>query len=151
MRNKTNRKNTRQRKQSHAQDNIYVVRQFAYVYGVAEISLLSGKIQSAATVFTLTFKTTKKEKKKNPNHQKWFLHPAHRFLHLPLHGLSLSKSPIKKPHNIIRVGLGRQPDQTQLGSTKAQQTMPRSMGFMVKGEKCRGTYYYFYGFFLLCF
>ena len=30
-------------KQSHAQDNIYVVRQFAYVHGVAEISLLSGK------------------------------------------------------------------------------------------------------------
>ena len=29
MRNKTNRENTRQRKQSHAQDNIYVVRQFA--------------------------------------------------------------------------------------------------------------------------
>ena len=26
-------------KQSHAQDNIYVVRQFAYVHGVAEISL----------------------------------------------------------------------------------------------------------------
>ena len=35
MRNKTNRENTRQRKQSHAQDNIYVVRQFAYVHGVA--------------------------------------------------------------------------------------------------------------------
>ena len=150
MRNK-NRENTCQRKKSHAQDSVYVVRQFAYIHGFAGISLLSGKIQSAATVFTLTFKTTNKKKKKNPNHQKWFLHPAHRFLHLPLHGLSLSKSPIKKPHNIIRVGLGRQPDQTQLGSTKAQQTMPRSMGFMVKGEKCRGTYYYFYGFFLLCF
>ena len=27
MRNKTNRENTRQRKQSHTQDNIYVVRQ----------------------------------------------------------------------------------------------------------------------------
>ena len=27
MRNKTNKENTRQRKQSHAQDNIYVVRQ----------------------------------------------------------------------------------------------------------------------------
>ena len=39
------RENTRQRKQSHAQDNIYVVRQFAYVHGVAEILLLSGKIQ----------------------------------------------------------------------------------------------------------
>ena len=39
VRNKTNRENTRQRKQSHAQDNIYVVRQFAYVHGVAGISL----------------------------------------------------------------------------------------------------------------
>ena len=39
VRNKTNRENTRQRKQSHAQDNIYVVWQFAYVRGVARISL----------------------------------------------------------------------------------------------------------------
>ena len=38
-----NRENTRQRKQSHTQDNIYVVRQFAYIHGVAGISLLSGK------------------------------------------------------------------------------------------------------------
>ena len=38
-----NRENTRQKKQSHAQNNIYVVRQFAYVHGVAEISLLLGK------------------------------------------------------------------------------------------------------------
>ena len=45
VRNKTNRENTRQKKQSHAQDNIYVVRQFAYVHGVAGISLLLGKIQ----------------------------------------------------------------------------------------------------------
>ena len=39
VRNKTNRENTRQRKQSQAQDNIYVVRQFAYVHEVAGISL----------------------------------------------------------------------------------------------------------------
>ena len=39
VRNKTNRENTRQRKQSHTQDNIYVVRQFAYIHGVAGISL----------------------------------------------------------------------------------------------------------------
>ena len=38
-----NRENTRQRKQSHTQNNNYVVRQFAYIYGVAGISLLSGK------------------------------------------------------------------------------------------------------------
>ena len=39
VRNKINRENTRKKKQSHAQDNIYVVRQFAYVHGVAGISL----------------------------------------------------------------------------------------------------------------
>ena len=37
------RENTCQRKQSHVQDNIYVVRQFAYVQRVARISPLSGK------------------------------------------------------------------------------------------------------------
>ena len=31
------------KKQLHAQDNIYIIRQFVYVYGVAEILLLSGK------------------------------------------------------------------------------------------------------------
>ena len=36
-------KKTYEKKQSHAQDSIYVVWQFAYVHGVAEISLLSGK------------------------------------------------------------------------------------------------------------
>ena len=40
-----NRKNkTPKVKQSHAQDSIYVVWQFAYVHRVAEISLLSNKI-----------------------------------------------------------------------------------------------------------
>ena len=43
VRNKKNRENTRQRKQSHTQDNIFVVRQFAYVHGIAGILLLSGK------------------------------------------------------------------------------------------------------------
>ena len=45
MRNKKNRENTRQRKQSHTQDNIYVDQQFAYAHKIAGISLLSGKIQ----------------------------------------------------------------------------------------------------------
>ena len=40
-----NRENkTPKEKQSHAQDNIYMVWQFAYVHRVAEISLLSKKI-----------------------------------------------------------------------------------------------------------
>ena len=45
MRNKKIEKTTREKKkQSHAQDSIYVVRQFAYILGVARISLLSKKI-----------------------------------------------------------------------------------------------------------
>ena len=42
-------------KQSHAQDNIYVVRQFAYVHRVAGISLFSRKnlTPDAATIFSL--------------------------------------------------------------------------------------------------
>ena len=39
-------------KQSQAQDNIYVVRQFAYVHRVAGISLLSGKnTKCGSTIF----------------------------------------------------------------------------------------------------
>ena len=44
-----------QRKQSYTQDNIYVVQQFTYVHGDAEISLLSEKNtkNGAATIFFL--------------------------------------------------------------------------------------------------
>jgi len=45
-------------KQSHAQDNIYVIRQFAYVHRVTGISLLSGK--STKSVATIFFTTAKK-------------------------------------------------------------------------------------------
>ena len=51
---KTNAKEEKKKKQSHAQDSIYMVRQFAYVHGVAGISLLSGKnteYKIAATIF----------------------------------------------------------------------------------------------------
>ena len=53
VRNKNREKtHAKEKKNNHTQDNIYVVRQFAYVHGVVGISLLSGKkIQSAATVF----------------------------------------------------------------------------------------------------
>ena len=47
MRNKTNGENTSQRKQSHAQDNIYVVQQFAYVHGVAGFHYYQEKYNSA--------------------------------------------------------------------------------------------------------
>ena len=40
------------------------------------------------------------------------------------HGLSLSKSLIKKPRNIIRVGSDCQTNQTQLGSTKPNTPPP---------------------------
>ena len=73
MRNKKIEKIHVKEKQSHAQDNIYMVRQFTYIHGVAGISLLSGKPKSIG-----------------PSRS--------------AHGLSLSKSPIKKkPRNIIRV------------------------------------------------
>ena len=43
---------TPKKKNNHTQDNIYMVRQFAYVHGVAGILLLSEKkkIQDAATI-----------------------------------------------------------------------------------------------------
>ena len=88
-------KNTCQRKQLHAQDNIYVVQQFAYVYGVAGISLLSGKkgkykVQVAAPIFLLTIKTRPYQ---NRNNQIAF--STQNGPKPPLHGLSLKRSPIK--------------------------------------------------------
>ena len=69
VRNK-NRENTRQRKkQSDAQDNIYVVRQFAYVHRVAGISLLSGKNTKCGGI---VFFLTPKLQQQNPNHQNTF-------------------------------------------------------------------------------
>ena len=52
-----------------------MVRQFAYVHGVAGISLLSGKnTKCGSTIFSLSRTTTIQ----NPNHQKTVLHLAHR-------------------------------------------------------------------------
>ena len=46
-------------KQSHAQDSIYVVRQFTYVHRVAGISLLSKKItMCSSSIEVLTFVST---------------------------------------------------------------------------------------------
>ena len=58
MRNKKIEKTHTKEKQSHAEDNIYVVRQFAYVYEGAEILLLSGKstIHNAVTKFFTLYK-----------------------------------------------------------------------------------------------
>ena len=126
VRNK-NRENTRQSKQSNTQDNIYVVRQFSYVHRVAGISLLSGKkkIQDEATIILHNKNTATKPTIKNPHQsrfsiiQKTLTCPWALRLGLPLlHGLSLSKSPIK--NHAILFGLSRvvEPDQTKLGSTK---------------------------------
>ena len=104
-------------KQSHAQDSIYVVRQFAYVHRVAGISLLSKKITMCGYNVFLSQKQQQDKtlitKKKNgfyilrigftmgyKNRLKIFCRPKP-----PLHGLNLSKSPI------IRVKSGHQPDQ----------------------------------------
>ena len=112
VRNKKNRENTRQRRQSHAQDNIYVVRQFAYVHGVAGISLLSGRnTKCGYHIFSL--RKNDNTKKKNPNNQitlstsgglsmsasAWAYRPKS-----PLHGLSLSKSPIKNHATLFGSG-----------------------------------------------
>ena len=106
MRNKKNRENTRQRKQSHTQDNIYVVQQFAYVYGVVGISLLLGKNTEykncGYNLFSLIKNTACRPKP-------------------PLHGLSFSKSPIKNHAILFGLGWVVEPDQTKLGSTKTQQ------------------------------
>ena len=58
VRNKKNRENTYQekkkKKQSHAQENIYVVQQFAYVHRVTEILLLSGKNTKCGYSFSVS-------------------------------------------------------------------------------------------------
>ena len=77
MRNK-NRKNTCQRKQLHAQDNIYVVQQFAYVHGVAGISLLSGKKYKVRLQFFHTLSQDDNHNHKTLITKKRYLHPAHK-------------------------------------------------------------------------
>ena len=111
VRNKKIEKTHAKEKQSHAQDSIYVVQQFAYIHGVVRISLLSGKkIQSTAVQFfffslsqrlhqeTLITKTTVSISYIQDSQlaMKWAYRPKP-----PLHGLNLRKSPIKKPRNII--------------------------------------------------
>ena len=120
MRNK-NRENTCQIKnQSHSRNNIYVIRQLAYIHRVAEISLLLGKNTSAIVQFFSLLKTTKT----NSNHQNCIFYILHTKFTMgykmgqkcfpgalppnppevfpwalwpkpPLHGLSLKETPIK--------------------------------------------------------
>ena len=58
---KNREKKTPKEKQSHTQDSIYVVRQFAYVHRVAEIHYYKRKLQCAVTVFFF-LKNNKKTK-----------------------------------------------------------------------------------------
>ena len=55
----------KEKEQSHAQDNIYVVWQFVYVHEVAKISLLSGKNTKCGYSFSSHTKTRPPKKKKN--------------------------------------------------------------------------------------
>ena len=72
-----NRENkTPKEKQSHAQDNIYVVWQFADAHRVAEISLLSKKITMCG--YSVFLSQKQQQDKTLITKKKWLLYPAHR-------------------------------------------------------------------------
>ena len=112
-RQKIEKTHAKEKKQSHTQDSIYVVRQFAYIHRVVGILLLSRKkIQSTAiqsfnlsrtittnpnhkTAFSKSYAqdsqwATKWAKKISMSAPAWAYQPKP-----PLHGLNLRKSPIK--------------------------------------------------------
>ena len=96
MRNKKNKENkTPKVKQSHAQDSIYVVRQFAYVHRVVGISLLSKKITMCG--YSVFLSKKQQEDKTLITKKKGLLYPAHRI------------------HNGLQNGSGHQPDQIMPG------------------------------------
>ena len=64
-------------KQSHAQDSIYVVRQFAYVYRVVGILLLSKKITMCGYNIFISQKQ-QQDKTLITKKKKRLLYPAHR-------------------------------------------------------------------------
>ena len=107
-----------------------MIRQFAYIHGVAGISLLSGKStkcsysfslsQNTATTPTIKTLITKVgfyiqngPKKIFMSAPAWAYRPKP-----PLHGLSLSKSPIKNHATLFGSDRVIKLDQTKLGSTK---------------------------------
>ena len=69
-----------------------------------------GRIQSVATVFSLSQERHDKKKKKNPNN-------AYQPKSL-LHGLNFSKSPIKNHSTLFGSGWVIKPEQTKLDSIK---------------------------------
>ena len=78
---KKKRENTCQIKQSYAQDNIYMVRQFAYVHGVAEISLLSRKNTSATVQCFILSQDDNNNKTLITKKGFYILHPSLRSMH----------------------------------------------------------------------
>ena len=65
-------------KQSHAQDSIYVVRQFAYVYRVVGILLLSKKITMCGYNIFISQKQQQDKTLITKKKKKWLSYPAHR-------------------------------------------------------------------------
>ena len=109
-------------KQSHAQDNIYVIRSFAYVHRIVGISLLSGKnTKCGYSFFTLSQDNNNNKilitKKDFYILHTWFTNglenglgglsmssPAYAcWPKPPLHELSLRKSPIKNHATLFQV------------------------------------------------
>ena len=94
VRNKKKKEKTHAKKKNHTHKTIFTwFGKFAYVYGVARISLLLGKNTKCSYKFAYWPKP-------------------------PLHGLSLSKSPIKNHATLFELGRVVKLDQTKLGSTK---------------------------------
>ena len=96
-----------------------MVRQFAYVYKVAEISLLSGKNTKSGSTNFLSLKNQQQETLitkiaffiSYAQDLQWATKRAKIFFQLgPIHGLSFRKSPIKNHATIFWVGLGCQLD-----------------------------------------
>ena len=116
MRNKTNRENTRKRKQSHAQDNIYVVRQFAYVHGVVGISLLSGKNTEYKIAATILFLSPSRMRQQQPTILKTLIMAKSVYIY----EMDPKNCKFFIKNHAILFGSGRvvKPDQTKLGSTK---------------------------------
>ena len=92
-------------KKTITHDNIYVVRQFAYVYEVVGISLfLEKNTRYGNTIFS--FKTTSNPNLQNNNFSIMCIEftigykMGHKFFPALLYGLSLKKSPIKNYNNI---------------------------------------------------
>ena len=129
MRNKKNRENTRQRKT--------ITRTRQYLRGSTiclcprsckDFTIIGEKYKVRLQCFTLSLKMTTTMKTLITKNSFYILcigftmgYKMGKKIFLlawacqpkpPFHGLSLRKSPIKKPHNIIQVGSGRQPDQT---------------------------------------